>query len=122
MSLIPESTAAPEVPVNHIVVASASAGYHAPLEIALPIIAVVIIAKVVISLTRGRAAIVGNITVQCGRGHVFTTTASRLGSFLSLRLGSARFQYCPVGHHWAIVRPVSNSGLPGGDRRLVNRD
>jgi hypothetical protein len=107
--------------VNHVV-ASASAGYHAPLEIALPVIAAVIIAKVVVSAVRARPAIAGNITVRCGRGHVFTTTGSPLGSVMSLRLGAARFQYCPVGHHWTLVRPVNDSSLPGGDRRLANRD
>jgi len=81
--------------VNHVVVASASIGYHAPLEIALPIIAAVIIVKVVVSRVRGRPAIIGKIVVQCGRGHVFTTTWSPLGSFTSVRLGTARFQYCP---------------------------
>jgi len=107
--------------VNHVA-ASASAGYHAPLEIALPVIAAVIIAKVVLSAIRGRPAITGKITVRCGRGHVFTTTGSRLGSFMSLRLGAARFQYCPVGHHWALVRPVTNSSPTGQDQRLARRD
>jgi hypothetical protein len=97
-------------------------GYHAPLEIALPIIAVVIIAKVVVSLRRGRPGIAGEIVVRCSKGHVFKTTWSPLGSLTSIRLGQARFQYCPVGHHWALVRPVSDARLTDGDRRMVGHD
>ena len=108
--------------MNHVVIASASIGYHAPLEIALPIIVAVVLVKVVVSLARGHPVIPGKIVVQCGRGLVFTTTWSPLGSFTSVRLGTARFQYCPVGHHWALVRPVNDSSLTGGDRRLVDRD
>jgi hypothetical protein len=85
---------------------SASVGYHAPLEIAVPVIAVVIIAKVFFSLRKGRPGIAGEVTVRCGKGHVFTTTWSPLGSLASVRLGPARFQRCPVGPHWALVRPV----------------
>jgi len=107
--------------MNHVVVASASIGYHAPLEIALPVIAAVILVRVVASVRRGRPALAGKVIVRCGRGHVFATTWSPLGSFTSIRLGTARFQYCPVGHHWAIVRPVNDSSLTGGDRRLLDR-
>ena len=106
--------------MNQVVIASAPIGYHPPLEIALPIIAAVVLVKVVVSLVRGRSAITGKVVVRCGRGHVFTTTWSRLGSFTSVRLGAARFQYCPVGHHWGLVRPVNDSSLTGGDRRLVD--
>jgi len=56
------------------------------------------------------------------RGRVFPTTWSRLGSFTSVRLGTARFQYCPAGRHWALVRPVNDSSLTGGDRQLIDRD
>jgi hypothetical protein len=107
--------------VNQVVVASASIGYHAPLEIALPIIAAVVVAKVIVSLARGRPGIIGEVVVRCGRGHVFSTTWSPLGSFTSVRLGAVRFQYCPVGRHWALVRPVNDSSLAGGDRRPVDR-
>jgi hypothetical protein len=40
-------------------------GYHAPLEIALPIIVAFIIVKVVVSKVSGRPAIVGKIKVRC---------------------------------------------------------
>jgi hypothetical protein len=108
--------------MNHFVTSPfiASASYHAPLEIALPIIAVVIIAKVVFSLSRGRPAIAGEVVVRCSKGHVFTTTWSPLGSLTSVRLGSARFQRCPVGPHWALVRPVNDADLTDNDRHMLD--
>jgi hypothetical protein len=96
-------------------------GYHAPLEIALLIIVAVIIVKVAVSKISGRA-LVGKIQVRCGKGHVFTTTWSPLGSFTAIRLGGARFQHCPVGHHWALVRPVQDGDVTGEDRQLSARD
>ena len=97
-------------------------GYHAPLEIALPIIVAVIIVKVVVSKISGRPALVGKIQVRCSKGHVFTTIWSPLGSFTAIRLGGARFQHCPVGHHWALVRPVREGDMTGEDRQLPARD
>lgn len=99
---------------------SASVGYHAPLEIALPVIAGVIIARVVFSLRKGRQGIADEVVVRCSKGHVFTTTWSPLGSLTSVRLGSAAFQRCPVGHHWAPVRPVNDAGLTDGDRHTLD--
>jgi hypothetical protein len=97
-------------------------GYHAPLEIAVPIIVAVIIVKVVVSRLSGRPALVGKIRVRCSQAHVFTTTWSPLGSFTSIRLGDARFQRCPVGHHWTLVRPVLDGDTTGEDRQLHARD
>jgi hypothetical protein len=47
--------------------------------------------------------------VRCSRGHLFTTTWVPLASVKAVRLGRRRFQYCPVGHHWALVEPVDRS-------------
>ena len=99
-----------------------AAGYHAPLAFALPIIAVVVIVRVLVSKSRGRPALAGRIVVRCSRGHVFTTNWSSLGSFTSIRLGYARFQRCSVGHHWGLVRPVNDSDLTDEERRLVERE
>jgi hypothetical protein len=41
--------------------------------------------------------------VRCSAGHVFTTIWVPLASFKAVRLGWKRWQYCPVGHHWAMV-------------------
>jgi hypothetical protein len=83
-----------------------TSGSHLPWEIAVPVIAAVVLLKVVAAKWRGRSALGGEITVRCGKGHVFQTHWSALGSLTSIRLGSARFQRCPVGHHWSLVRPV----------------
>jgi hypothetical protein len=81
-------------------------GTHLPVEIAIPVIAAVVLFKVVAAKRRGRPALGGKITARCGKGHVFQTYWSPLGSLTSIRLGSARFQRCPVGHHWSLVQPV----------------
>lgn len=49
--------------------------------------------------------------VRCSSGHLFTTLWFPLGSFKAIRFGGARFQRCPVGHHWAVVRRVAQSQL-----------
>jgi hypothetical protein len=111
--------------VNHVgtSVLIVASGSHAPLVIALPIIAAVVILRIVVSKARGRPALGGKIVVRCSKGHVFTTTWSPLGSFTSIRLGAARFQRCPVGNHWSLVKPVSDSQLTDEDRRqLAARD
>jgi hypothetical protein len=41
--------------------------------------------------------------VRCSAGHLFTTIWVPLASLKSVRLGGTRYQYCPVGHHWATV-------------------
>lgn len=99
-----------------------AAGYHAPLIIALPIIAAVLVARVVFSRSRRRPGLVGRIVVRCSQGHVFTTTWSPLGSLTSLRLGSARFQRCPVGHHWSLVKPVDEADLTDAERSRLRQD
>jgi hypothetical protein len=80
--------------------------YTAPLYIAIPVIVVVVLVKVVVTKRRGLPAVGGEISVRCGKGHVFQTFWSPWGSFKAIRLGAARFQRCPVGDHWSLVRPV----------------
>jgi hypothetical protein len=41
--------------------------------------------------------------VRCSAGHLFTTIWIPLGSLKAVRLGGTRYEYCPVGHHWATV-------------------
>jgi hypothetical protein len=97
-------------------------GSHLPLDIAVPVIVVVVLLKVVISRRSGRPAIGGEILVRCGRGHLFRTYWSPLGSFTAIRLGSARFQHCPVGDHWSLVRPVNEAELTDADRLLAEQN
>ncbi|MBV8528098.1 MAG: hypothetical protein JOZ75_07265 [Candidatus Dormibacteraeota bacterium] len=49
--------------------------------------------------------------VRCSSGHLYTTLWFPPGSFKAIRFGRSRFQRCPVGHHWAVVRRVDQSGL-----------
>jgi hypothetical protein len=109
--------------VNHVAAATiVAAGYEAPLYIALPTIAAVIVVRMVVSKTRGGPAIAGKIMFRCSKGHVFTATASPLASLVAIRLGAARFQRCPVGHHWTLVRPVNDSDLTDENRPLAGQD
>ncbi len=64
-----------------------------------------------IPLLRNGYGIGGNVVVQCSKGHRFTTIWLPGASVKSLRLGPRRFQYCPVGHHWSLVRLVRESDL-----------
>lgn len=41
--------------------------------------------------------------VRCSAGHLFTTIWVPLASLKAVRLGPARYEHCPVGHHWASV-------------------
>jgi hypothetical protein len=34
-----------------------------------------------------------------------------------VRLGWLRFQYCPVGDHWTLVRPVKDQDLSEDQRQ-----
>jgi hypothetical protein len=49
--------------------------------------------------------------VRCSSGHLYTTLWFGPGSFKAVRFGGSRFQRCPVGHHWAVVRRVDQSEL-----------
>jgi len=54
--------------------------------------------------------------VRCSAGHLFTTIWAPLASLKAVRLGGTRYQYCPVGHHWATVTPLDLDGTaPAAD-------
>jgi hypothetical protein len=98
-----------------------ASGVHPPLWIALVIIVAVVLLKVVVARSRGRSALGGKVVVRCSQGHLFTTTWSSLGSFTSVRLGAARFQRCPVGKHWSLVKSVNDSELTDEERRMIEQ-
>ncbi len=56
-----------------------------------------------------------DVPVRCTAGHFFTTIWVPLASAKAVRLGSARWQYCPVGHHWAMVRPLDDGNASAAD-------
>jgi hypothetical protein len=78
------------------------------------ILTVALLATVLVSLAisvQARATTGFERIVRCRSGHLFTTPLIPGASFKALRLGRVRYQRCPVGRHWAIVRPVDESTL-----------
>lgn len=61
----------------------------------------------------------GRVIVRCSAGHLFSTLWVPGASFKAIRLGAARFQRCPVGHHFALVRPVRESDLTEQERAFA---
>lgn len=61
----------------------------------------------------------GDTIVRCNHGHLFTTVWLPGVSLKSVRLGMIRFQRCPVGDHWAFVRPVKEADLSDSQIRLA---
>jgi hypothetical protein len=57
--------------------------------------------------------------VRCKSGHLFMTTWVPGVSFKAVRLGSVRYQRCPVGAHWTTVRRVKDADLTDEDRRTA---
>jgi hypothetical protein len=49
--------------------------------------------------------------VRCRQGHLFTTTLVPGASLKAVRLWNVRFQRCPVGRHWSLVKPVDESTI-----------
>jgi hypothetical protein len=85
------------------------------------VIAVVALVALAIELlsraARKRGYTLGsNTVVRCKQGHLFTTIWVPGASIKSVRLGLSRFQHCPVGHHWTIVKPVKDADLTPEDR------
>jgi hypothetical protein len=62
----------------------------------------------------------GNVIARCSHGHLFTTLWIPGASVKALRLVWWRFQRCPVGGHWSLVRPVDESTLSETERRLAH--
>jgi hypothetical protein len=89
----------------------------APILVLL-LVVVVLIGGTVVMRRRGYS--VGGATiVRCGAGHLFTTLWIPGASLKSVRLGWVRFQYCPVGRHWAFVRPVRAEDLTDAEREAA---
>lgn len=98
---------------------------RAGLGILLPVLVIVAIVVGATAAARKRGYKLGKDTVvRCQRGHLFTTIWIPGASLKSIRLGWVRFQRCPVGHHWSLVRPVRGADLTEEERRIAasNRD
>jgi hypothetical protein len=69
---------------------------------------------------RRRGYAVGLKTVvRCRDGHMFTTIWIPGVSLKAVRLGIVRLQYCPVGRHITLVRPVKDSELTNESRSIA---
>ena len=85
------------------------------------LVAIVVVLVVLTALARKRGYKVGgDVVVRCSQGHLFTTIWIPGASIKALKLGWARFQYCPVGRHWALVRPVRESELTDMELRIAH--
>lgn len=60
-----------------------------------------------------------NVPVRCRQGHLYTTMWIPGASLKALRLGLWRFQWCPVGRHFDLVRLVKESGLSPAELELA---
>lgn len=61
------------------------------------------------------------VMVRCGQGHVFTSTWVPLVSLKAVRLGTKRFERCPVGRHWAMISQVDPASLTPEERESAGR-
>jgi len=60
-----------------------------------------------------------NTVVKCRQGHLFSTVWIPGASVKSLRLGFWRYQWCPVGRHLDLVRPVKAAELTEAGRSFA---
>lgn len=65
----------------------------------------------VVARRRGYSGLGGRTLVRCRAGHLFRTIWIPGLSLKSVRLGWYRAQYCPVGRHWTVVKPVKEAQL-----------
>lgn len=49
--------------------------------------------------------------VRCKEDHLFTTIWVPMASIKAVRLGTRRWQHCPVGKHWTTVEPVATETI-----------
>lgn len=91
---------------------------------AIVIVVVVVVALVASTIATRRAGysgIGGETIVRCRAGHLFTTLWVPGVSLKAVKLGMARFQYCPVGKHWTLVTPVRDADLTEEQRREASQ-
>ena len=92
------------------------------MAVAIPIVILVAVLaamtlSTVVGRRRGYSGLGGDTVVRCSAGHLFTTIWVPGASLKAVRLGTRRFQRCPVGRHWALVGPVRDDELSEDDRR-----
>ncbi len=81
------------------------------------VVVVLVLVRFVSARRRGYTLGGTHQIVRCSKGHVFTTVWIPGGSFKAVRFGWTRFQRCPVGKHWTLVRPVREEDLSDEERK-----
>lgn len=90
----------------------------APIAIATGVL-VLVFALLAVITVKGRKAgygFGGRTYARCSKGHLFTTIWVPGASLKAIRLGWKRAQWCPVGHHFAVVTPLKESDLTPEER------
>ena len=72
----------------------------------------------IVARRRGYSGLGGRTLVRCRSGHFFRTIWVPGVSIKSVRLGWYRAQFCPVGRHWTLVKPVRDDELSDEERTL----
>ncbi len=67
------------------------------------------IVATLVARRRGYSGLGGRTLVRCRDGHLFRTIWVPGVSLKAIRLGWYRVQYCPVGRHWTVVKPVKDA-------------
>ena len=89
----------------------------------LPLILIaVVIGLFAFYVKRGDVKGGARIIVRCRLGHLFTTIWIPFVSFKAVRLGPVRFQFCPVGQHWAFVTPVREEELSEEEKEIASQN
>jgi hypothetical protein len=73
----------------------------------------------IVARRRGYRGLGGRTVVRCRAGHLFSTLWVPGVSLKSVRLGWFRYQYCPVGRHWALVSPVNETTLSASEHDIA---
>ncbi len=99
---------------------SAIANYPARMPVGI-VIALIVLAFVLVAamLSARRTGEGYERIVRCSAGHLFTSIVVPGASFKAVRLGNRRFQWCPVGRHWALVRIVPEEALSVAEREAA---
>jgi hypothetical protein len=92
--------------------------------VVITVVVLLVLALVLVTINvlmrRKGYSIPGRTVVRCSKGHLFKTTWIEGGSLRAVRLGPGkRYQRCPVGQHWAIIRPVREEDLTDQERQLL---
>jgi len=73
----------------------------------------------IVARRRGYSGLGGRTLVRCRNGHLFRTIWVPGVSLKAIRLGWYRIQFCPVGRHWTVVKPVKERE-PDGEAPLFS--